>query len=174
MEIKLSSVEDALLISRYYIENVDHLDQWEPVREPGYHELSAWKARLKEREELQNNNAAAFFIAFEKGSNEVMAVCNLTGIVRGPFQACFMGYSVANKFEGQGVMKKLCQHALDFAFKTLKLNRVMANYIPRNIRSGYLLKSLGFEKEGLARKYLCINGKWEDHILNAIINPDNR
>lgn len=174
MEIKLNSVEDAPFLSRYYIENAGHLEQWEPSREPGYHDISSWKSRLEMRESEQKRKQAAYFLAYTDDSEEIVAVCNLTAIVRGPFQACYMGYSIAKRFERQGKMKKLCQYALDYAFKTLKLHRVMANYIPRNVRSEYLLKSLGFEKEGLARKYLCINGKWEDHILNAIINPEYR
>ena len=43
----------------------------------------------------------------------------------------------------------------------------MASYLPRNDRSGVLLKRLGFEIEGKARAYLRINGRWEDHILRA-------
>jgi ribosomal-protein-alanine N-acetyltransferase len=32
------------------------------------------------------------------------------------------------------------------------------------------LGRLGFEKEGLARKYLKIDGRWEDHLLTSLIN----
>jgi len=46
----------------------------------------------------------------------------------------------------------------------------MAGYLPHNERSGKLLDRLGFEKEGLARKYLKINGRWEDHLLTSLIN----
>ncbi|MCG8333854.1 MAG: GNAT family N-acetyltransferase [Proteobacteria bacterium] len=174
MKIKLSSVKDALFISEYYLENAEHLEPWEPIREPGYHDISSWKSRLEMRELEQSQGQAAYFLAYADDSSKIVAVCNLTSIVRGPFQACYMGYSVSRQHQGQGIMKMLCQHALDYAFNSLNLNRVMANYIPHNVRSEYLLKSLGFEKEGLAKKYLCINGQWEDHILTAIINPKNR
>ena len=49
----------------------------------------------------------------------------------------------------------------------------MANYIPRNQRSETLLDNLGFAKEGVAIKYLLINGKWEDHVLTSLLNPQN-
>ncbi|KFN17466.1 hypothetical protein JM66_20365 [Aeromonas bestiarum] len=39
------------------------------------------------------------------------------------------------------------------------------------LRSGALLERLGFEREGLARDYLMINGRWEDHVLTARLNP---
>ncbi|MGL4717164.1 MAG: 30S ribosomal protein S5 alanine N-acetyltransferase, partial [Aeromonas sp.] len=44
-------------------------------------------------------------------------------------------------------------------------------YMPANQRSGALLERLGFEREGFARAYLLINGRWEDHILTSLINP---
>ena len=57
-----------------------------------------------------------------------------------------------------------------YMFADLGLHRIMAGYLPHNDRSGKLLDRLGFEKEGLARKYLKINGRWEDHVLTSLIN----
>jgi len=81
-----------------------------------------------------------------------------------------MGYGVSEEHEGTGAMTKVCKVAINYAFSQLKLNRVMANYMPRNERSGKLLDKLGFCREGLAKKYLKINGRWEDHILTSLIN----
>jgi ribosomal-protein-alanine N-acetyltransferase len=62
--------------------------------------------------------------------------------------------------------------AIAFAFEHLKLHRIMANYMPRNERSGTLLRKLGFSPEGYARDYLKIAGKWEDHVLTALIREE--
>ena len=67
-------------------------------------------------------------------------------------------------------MTKALQFCLSYIIKDLNLNRVMANYIPENLRSGKLLRQLGFEREGYARKYLLLNGVWKDHILTSYIN----
>ena len=69
-------------------------------------------------------------------------------------------------------MKRIVALAIDYGFNELGLHRIMANHMPDNERSAGLLKSLGFEREGYAREYLYINGRWEDHVLNALINPD--
>lgn len=53
----------------------------------------------------------------------------------------------------------------------LKLNRIMANYLPDNQRSAGLLARLGFAQEGLAKRYLKINGHWRDHVLTAKLSP---
>jgi ribosomal-protein-alanine N-acetyltransferase len=37
-----------------------------------------------------------------------------------------------------------------------------------------VLEGLGFEREGVARSYLKINGEWADHVLTALINPAQR
>jgi ribosomal-protein-alanine N-acetyltransferase len=58
------------------------------------------------------------------------------------------------------------------AFGALGLHRMMASYMPRNRRSGTVLRRAGFVVEGYARAYLMINGRWEDHLMTAIVNPD--
>ena len=70
-------------------------------------------------------------------------------------------------------MYEALKAAIEFMFTTFTLHRIQANYIPRNERSGKLLRKLGFTVEGYARDYLKINGKWEDHILTAKINDVN-
>jgi ribosomal-protein-alanine N-acetyltransferase len=47
----------------------------------------------------------------------------------------------------------------------------MANYRPENERSARVLERLGFEREGLAREYLFIDGAWRDHVLTSLLNP---
>ena len=92
-------------------------------------------------------------------------------MVRGVFQACHLGYAVAQRWQGRGLMREALESGLEWAFGPLGLHRVMANYMPRNERSGKLLERLGFEREGYAKRYLCIAGVWEDHVLTARIHP---
>ena len=62
--------------------------------------------------------------------------------------------------------------ALDDLFSTRGLHRVQAAFVPENERSASLLERLGFERIGVARKYLFINGAWRDHMLAALTNPN--
>jgi ribosomal-protein-alanine N-acetyltransferase len=52
------------------------------------------------------------------------------------------------------------------------LHRVEAACIPDNIRSIRVLEKAGFQREGLLRSYLRINGAWQDHYLYARIVDD--
>ena len=67
-------------------------------------------------------------------------------------------------------MSEAIKKAIDYMFCEQNIHRIMANYMPSNTRSAKLLKKLGFTIEGLAKDYLLINGKWEDHVLTSLTN----
>ena len=171
MIIRLVTIDDAAALRHFHLSNRAHLMPWEPLRPPEFHSLQAWSERLLARETEQEAGLAAYFIGLDPDDGQIIACCSLTNIIRGAFQACYMGYCVAAVKQGKGLMKSLCVHAIEYAFNQLDLNRVMANYMPSNVRSAVLLRQLGFIEEGRAAKYLNINGRFEDHILTALINP---
>ena len=171
MEIRLVDIVDAAGFAEYFSDNVEHFRPWQPIREAGYYSRESLTKRLADYEQQHAEGSAAHFVGLISG--QVISHCSLTNIVYGPFRACFMGYGVSKNLEGTGTMSKVCQAAIEYAFGELELNRVMANYMPCNERSAHLLKRLGFSEEGVAKKYLKINGRWEDHVLTSLINPAN-
>ena len=160
------------IIANYFAVNESHLRKWSPAAPGGHHSVDSWKRRLEEREIEFENGLSVHFIGTDEDESHVIGSCSLSNIVRGVFQACHIGYSVARRYEGQGYMKKIVSHAIGYAFNEIGLHRIMANHMPDNERSAGLLKSLGFEREGYAKEYLLINGRWEDHVLNVLINDD--
>jgi ribosomal-protein-alanine N-acetyltransferase len=67
-------------------------------------------------------------------------------------------------------MTEAVKAVVDYGFNTLALHRIEANIMPRNIASLRVVGKLGFINEGLSKKYLKINGQWEDHIHMVIFN----
>ena len=93
---------------------------------------------------------------------------HLSQIARAPFCNALLGYSIDAAHEGRGLMREALDAALADAFGArIGLHRVQANVRPENVRSLALLERLGFEREGLAREYLFIDGAWRDHVLTA-------
>lgn len=135
-----------------------------------HHSVASWTLRLIEREKEFDDESSVHFIGINESESLVVGTCSISNIVRGVFQACHMGYSVDKNFEGQGKMQELASHTIEYVFTELKLHRIMANHMPENKRSEALLRRLGFEREGYAKRYLQINGEWEDHVLNSLIN----
>jgi ribosomal-protein-alanine N-acetyltransferase len=82
-----------------------------------------------------------------------------------------VGYWIGKPYANQGYMTEAVGLICDFAFTTLKLQRVEASCLPHNEPSKKVLLNCGFEQEGLAKAYLQINGKREDHLLWGKNNP---
>ncbi len=164
--------EQALLMQLYYINNWRFLKPWEPSRSEAFFSLHGWQGALIRYNENFNKGTALNVAALNLRNNEVIGVCNFSNIIHGPFQACHLGYSIAEKYQGQGLMFEILDKLIPYVFNHYKLHRIMANHLPSNTRSAALLKRLGFKKEGYAESYLQIDGKWQDHVLNSLIAPD--
>ena len=161
----------ARALSRYFVRNQQHLEPWEPLRPDGYHSEESWKLRARAYREEHRSGSSLRLLAFEHQTDDLVGICEFTNITRGPFQACHLGYSIDARHEGKGLMSEILDSSLSYVFRQLGLHRVMANYVPENERSARVLERLGFEKEGYAKSYLQIAGRWRDHVLTAKINP---
>ncbi|TCS40322.1 GNAT family N-acetyltransferase [Reinekea marinisedimentorum] len=118
---------------------------------------------------MDRDTEVRFFIYLK---NRLIGVAGISNIVRGAFQAGYLGYSLAENEQSNGYMTEAVEEITDFGFYALNLHRIMANYRPDNIASGRVLEKAGYRKEGFAEKYLRVNGRWEDHVLTAITNDN--
>lgn len=151
--------------------NRQHLQPWEPERAPEFYTTLAVEDRLRDMQRQIQDQSAIHWLVFAHDRDDIVGDCSFTNIVRGPFQACHLGFSLGSECQGKGLMHEALAAAISHTFETHKLNRIMANYQPANHRSERLLLRLGFEREGLAKRYLKINGQWTDHVLTSLINP---
>jgi ribosomal-protein-alanine N-acetyltransferase len=172
LAMRIPVESDAPDLLRYRNVNRAHLAPWEPLREQVYYTLDHCLQTIADARENARLDRGYPFAVFDTASGELVATFNLANIVRGVFQACHLGYGIAAAWQGRGVMTEALTTALAFAFGELDLHRVMANYMPHNERSAMLLARLGFEREGYARRYLNIAGRWEDHVLTALVRKD--
>ena len=151
-----------------------HLAPWSPPPAPGYFTAAFWAERLEGALEEYRGGRSLRLVMQATGSaidGEIIGTVNYTNIVRGAFQACHLGYQIAARHEGRGLMTEALRAANAYVFEEVKLHRIMANYRPENARSARVLERLGFRHEGLARDYLFIDGGWRDHNLTALVNP---
>lgn len=173
LAFRLPRPEEAAEVTRFYKDNRAHLQPWSPTFPPSMFSQAFWEAELTRRqEEFDAGHDVRGFLFTRDLPCRVMGNLSLTNIVRGVLHACTLGYSLAAEAQGRGYMLEAVRGAVSFAFGPLRLHRVTAGYMPRNHRSAVVLRVAGFAVEGYARKYVRINGRWEDHILTAIVNPE--
>ena len=157
----------------YYQRNQVHLAPWEPVWPSDFLTLSYWESAGRRAVDDARGDWAHRFIVFRRDDPvKMVASVNINNVVRGVFAAAHLGYSVDAGEQGVGLGTEAVGAVVNFAFESLRLHRIMANYQPTNERSARLLRRLGFVPEGFARDYLFIAGAWRDHVLTAKNNPD--
>ena len=165
--LKILQPDDAPLLHDYVCQNRQFFKPWEPSRHESYYELETCLQRIKQcrQDFLQHQGFSFFFLNPEE--NKILGYCNFSNLVQGVFQACYLGYSLAESEQKQGLMHEALTAGIDYMHKEQNIGRIMANYMPRNLASAAVLKRLGFVEEGRATEYLKIAGQWEDHILSS-------
>lgn len=156
----------------YVCSNQARLAPLEPERPLDFYTADYWRAYLsKARQEFSQETALRLLITVPQ-NGQTLGMINFSQIFRGPFQACYLGYSLDQQWEGRGIMFEALQSALEYVFRSMGLHRVMANYLPENERSARLLHKLGFREEGRAPNYLQVGGSWKEHVLTALTRPE--
>jgi ribosomal-protein-alanine N-acetyltransferase len=171
-ELRLADESDVPQLLSYRRENAGYLEPFEPLRTADHFTEVFWLRQVEsDRQQFQAGQAVRLFL-FEPGQGApVVGSVSFSNIVRGPFQSCFLGYALAERQQGRGLMSEALRLGIDYMFGDMNLHRISANYMPHNTRSATLLKRLGFMVEGYARDYLRIEGRWQDHILTSLLNP---
>lgn len=149
------------------------LKPWEPTWPADDLTRAAFRRRLRRlAEELEHDETYPFFI-FRKNDDALMGGMTLGQIRRGVSQTGTLGYWMGEPFAGKGYMSQAVRALCPYAFGPLRLHRIEAACLSKNDASRVLLESCGFQREGFARSYLQINGRWQDHILFAILASDS-
>ena len=149
----------------------DFLVPWEPSWPPDALSRSSFRARVARYAEDWRTDQAYNFFIFAHGETLVGGI-GLSNVRRGVSESASLGYWVGEPFARRGYMTATLPLVIDFAFERLGLHRLEAACLPSNIPSQSLLLKAGFRQEGCAREYLCIAGKWQDHLLFAILRAD--
>ena len=153
-------------------ESREFLTPWEPLWPEDDLTRAAFRRRLRRQSDEMARDEAFSFLIFDAGADTLLGGLTLGGIRRGVAQSGTLGYWMGAPHAGKGRMTRAVASAVRFGFSTLRLHRIEAACLPENTASQMLLERNGFQREGLARSYLRINGAWRDHLLYALVEPE--
>jgi [ribosomal protein S5]-alanine N-acetyltransferase len=151
--------------------NHAHLKPWSvapTVGEDPTSLTSVSRTVLRNRREWKQGAAYVLYIAPRDDDAHVIGRIALGGVLRGAFQNAYLGYWIDVEEQGKGLMTEAVTAATSFAFSSTGLHRVQAAVMPRNLASQRVLEKVGYRREGMAERYLCIAGSWEDHQIFAV------
>ena len=154
---------------------VDWLKRWEPSLPPGHADASRRPPGLRRPLRRAGARAPARHrlrlrdLRRRRRTSAFAGEINISSIQRGPFQNAYVGYWIDE------ALRRPRAHARgDGARPAVRLRgarpapRAGRDHPPQRHRAGGSCEKLGLREEGVAERYLEINGVWEDHVRYAI------
>jgi [ribosomal protein S5]-alanine N-acetyltransferase len=152
----------------------EFLTPWEPLWASDELSRASFRRRIRHYlRDLREDMGYALFI-FAAPTGKLVGGLTLCNVRRGVTQACTLGYWIGAPYARQGYMTAAVHAVIPFVFDSLELHRLEAACLLANTASIRLLEKTGFAHEGLARRYLRINGVWQDHLLYGLLDTDVR
>lgn len=167
--IRPLTLEDAEPLVDLLRTNREFLAPWQPIRDPAFLTVPGQRAAIEQLLGDQKRGVTAAHVILDEA--RIIGGVTLTNVVRGPFQSCNLGYWVSSADNGRGHASAAVAEITELAFSKLGLHRIEAGTLLNNIASQRVLERNGFERFGLARRYLQIAGHWQDHVLFQKIAP---
>jgi ribosomal-protein-serine acetyltransferase len=84
----------------------------------------------------------------------------------------YIGYWLAEAYQGRGLMTISCRAVIDYGFEVLALNRMVINCASENSRSRAIPERLGFTHEGTCRDAEWLYDRFVNHEVYAQLHTD--
>jgi ribosomal-protein-alanine N-acetyltransferase len=170
--LRLPHMSDYAAWAELRAESRAFLTPWEPTWRRDDLTRSSFRRRVKHYlRDMREDQAYAYFV-FRGGDKTLLGGLTVSNVRRGVAQTCSIGYWIGRSHARQGYMTAGLRALVPHAFDVLGLHRIEAACLPSNVASTALLQKCGFTREGYARRYLRINGVWQDHVLFALLAED--
>jgi [ribosomal protein S5]-alanine N-acetyltransferase len=148
------------------------LAPWEPTWSADSLTRGAFRRRLQRYGADWRSDQGYSFFLFRVEDGAMVGGIGLSNVRRGVAETGSLGYWTGERHARRGYMMAGLELILGFSFNRLKLHRVEAACLPHNGPSRALLLKSGFREEGYAKEYLCIDGRWQDHVLFAMLRDE--
>ena len=190
-DLVLMPAEESLAgaLCDYFRRNREFLTDYMPAwTESFFTERTQLESIRGHMENAKNRTGYRYYIMPKEEKGKIIGTIGLNNIVWGSFLSCFMGYMLDEVYINRGYMTQAVEACTRFAFgpaalhrvdavantafNEIGLHRIEANIMPKNARSLRVAEKCGFVREGMSKKYLCINGVWEDHVHMVKLNEN--
>lgn len=119
------------------------------------------------------NNQSRVFFAIRRlvSAGEIIGFIQITNIDL-IHRSALIGVRIGDEVNrGKGFGTEAIKLAMDYCWRQLNLSRLSLNVFETNEKAIKLYSALGFEREGVLRRAVFINGGWLDLILMGFVHP---
>lgn len=174
-DLVLMPAEESLAgaLCDYFRRNREFLTDYMPAwTESFFTERTQLESIRGHMENAKNRTGYRYYIMPKEEKGKIIGTIGLNNVVWGSFLSCFMGYMLDEAYINRGYMTQAVDAVANTAFNEIGLHRIEANIMPKNARSLRVAEKCGFVREGMSKKYLCINGVWEDYVHMVKLNEN--
>ena len=170
LELKILDDTKAGQVLEFYLANQEIFEEYETDRPPQFYTEDFQRLLLEGAFNLIVKGMFLRFWVYEKSQpGQIIGTVSFHNIKREFYQRCELGYKFDQRYWGRGYARESISKCIQVAFEELRLHRMEACVLPKNTASRRLLKSLGFELEGIKKQSVKLHGVWQDHELYALL-----
>lgn len=169
--LKVLGPDYASDVLKFYLKDRELFEQYESDRSPNFYTYAHQRTILQLEYGLTLKLAQVRFYVFLKDNPETIIGTVCLYDISNTYSRAEIGYKFSSAYHHNGYASEAVEKLVDIAFSELNLHRLCAHVQNNNFASIRLLAGLGFEKEGICRDYLCLNGIWTDHLQYSLITP---
>lgn len=157
------NARDHRLAAQVRADNHCWLAPWEASAAPGYpSENMELRVFIRRSARLTRKGRYYSFAVWADG--KLVGQISIGDIALGASHSGNLGYWVAEKYSGRGVITTAVAMVLDLCLGAPGLHRVEINLRPENKASRRVVEKLGLRFEGRKRNFYFIAGQWADHL----------
>ena len=171
--IQTSSMELAPKMLKYYSDNREFFDHYEPVHTERYYTLEI-QSRYMEQEvrNMENLVSAYYYFSLKEEPDEIIGSISFVRIRPEPYASVIFGYNLHEQYQGHGYCTEACAASIKHVLSIARIHRIESRVLCDNDRSIHVLERLGFFHEGFEKASILIGGRFRDHERYAYINED--
>jgi [ribosomal protein S5]-alanine N-acetyltransferase len=83
-----------------------------------------------------------------------------------------IGYALSRRYWGEGYMSEAVSAVIDFGFREMQLNKILARCEVNNIASARVMEKVGMKLEGILRQQLFVKGRYWDLKAYSILREE--
>lgn len=148
-------------------DNRQWLSPWEATLPPGATEPLPSLSEFRRRSQRMMRHSESLLMAIET-EGKIIGSVSIGAIQHGAMSLGNLGYWIAEDWSRLGITSLSVATVIDMVIGELGLHRLEINVRPENQASLGLCHRLGLRDEGLRVRYMCIAGRWSDHVSFAV------
>lgn len=170
--LRLAQPEEAPAVLNFYSQDKELFERFEGEHIPLFYTVEFHQENLSQELNLAYKMShIRFYVYLRSNPSQIIGTICFHNIQPVLYSSCEVGYKFASAYHHQGYASEALEKAIDAIFSDGGIHRIMAWVAPDNEASLKLLRSLGFQLEGINKDRAFLNGKWQDHLQFSLISP---